>query len=199
MGIDGSGKTTQGRWLAQWLTEQGQPAQYFKNPAGRMTLDKLARRLGRHNGVELLGRSYFAIELLIRWFMIGRALAWSWLRGRTAVMDRYTYCHYALNRARGRQGEHWARRILGRYPRPELIFWLTVAPEEAQVRVTKRGYDHEDLDYLRAFAGGYYSLPESKNFIRISATDDPLVVQGQLRKLCKVNGFSCELARPTAP
>ncbi|MGL5828474.1 MAG: dTMP kinase [Angustibacter sp.] len=199
IGIDGSGKTTQGRWLAQWLTEQGHDAQYFKNPAGRMMIDRFARALGRHNGPDLLGRSYFALELGIRWIMVGRALAWSWLTGRTAIMDRYTYCHYALIRARGRSGEPWARRVLGRFPQPELIFWLRVPPNEAQHRVTKRGYDHEDLEYLSAFEEGYRSLPEAPRFTEVSAVADPVAVQARLRELTKVSWKSSVPPVSTAP
>jgi dTMP kinase len=199
IGIDGSGKTTQGKWLARWLNDQGQRAQYFKNPAGRVTIDRLARSLGRKNGPELLGRSYFALELAIRWVMIARALSWSWLLARTAVLDRYTYCHYALIRARGRSGEPWARRVLGIFPQPDLVVWLRVPPTEAQHRVTKRGYDHEDLDYLLAFDNGYRSLAEVDRFIQVSAVADPEQVQQELRKLSKVRWKSSAAAANTAP
>lgn len=105
VGVDGSGKTTAARRLAQELTAGGTPARYFENGGGRPVIDALAHRLGRRDGRHLLGpRRYLAIEATIRWVAMARALVLSTLTRRVAVMDRYTYCQYAIMRARGDTG-----------------------------------------------------------------------------------------------
>ncbi|WP_241842399.1 thymidylate kinase [Pseudofrankia sp. BMG5.36] len=102
MGVDGSGKSTAAKWLARELTASGTAARYFENGGGRPLIDALARRLGRQDGRQLLGRrGYLAVEASIRWVAIARALTISTLTRRVAVMDRYSYCQYAIMRARG--------------------------------------------------------------------------------------------------
>src|SRR5262245_29385128 len=102
VGVDGSGKTTAARRLAQELNAAGARARYFENGGGRPLIDPLARRLGRPDGRQLLGwRGYLAVEASIRWAALARAVALSTLTRRVAVLDRYAYCQYALIRARG--------------------------------------------------------------------------------------------------
>ncbi|WP_238434980.1 MULTISPECIES: thymidylate kinase [unclassified Frankia] len=102
VGVDGSGKSTAARRLAQELTAAGTPARYFENGGGRPIIDALAHRLGCRDGRHLLGnRGYLGVEVTIRWIAITRAVTLSTLTRRVAVMDRYTYCQYAIMRARG--------------------------------------------------------------------------------------------------
>ncbi|WP_232425212.1 dTMP kinase [Pseudofrankia inefficax] len=102
VGVDGAGKSTAARRLANELTASGTPARYFENAGGRPIIDALAHRLGRRDGRHLLGnRGYLGVEVTIRWLAITRAVTLSTLTRRVAVMDRYTYCQYAIMRARG--------------------------------------------------------------------------------------------------
>jgi dTMP kinase len=101
LGVDGSGKTTAARRLTDELIARGTPARYFECAGGRPVIDGLAHRLGRRDGPALLGRhGYLAVEATIRWLAITRAIVLSALTRRVAVLDRYTYCQYALIRAR---------------------------------------------------------------------------------------------------
>ena len=45
IGIDGAGKSTQARWLADWLDATGMPARYHRNAAGRVFFGRMAQRL----------------------------------------------------------------------------------------------------------------------------------------------------------
>ncbi|WP_241832221.1 dTMP kinase [Pseudofrankia sp. EUN1h] len=102
VGVDGSGKSTAAKRLAGELTAAGTPARYFENGGGRPLIDPLARRLGRRDGRHLLGRrGYLAVEASIRWVAIARATTISTLTRRVSVMDRYSYCQFAIMRARG--------------------------------------------------------------------------------------------------
>ena len=101
IGVDGSGKSTAARRLAQDLTAAGNPARYFENAGGRPIIDALAHRLGCRDGRHLLGhRLHLAVEATIRWLAIARAIVVSTVTRRVAIMDRYTYCQYALIRVR---------------------------------------------------------------------------------------------------
>jgi dTMP kinase len=203
VGVDGSGKTTAARWLARELTSRGTPARYFECAGGRPVIDGLAHRLGRRDGPDLLGRhGYLAIEATIRWIAITRAIVLSTLTRRVAVLDRYTFCQYALIGARadgnrlprsldrvGTSGlvgpgkaahsrsEGLVRLLYAPFPRPDATFYLDLPPAQAAHRVELRGRDHEEPSYVAAFAAAYQSLPEFADFTAIDASQPADVVQ----------------------
>lgn len=172
VGIDGSGKTTQARRIADALTAAGTPATYWQNAGGRRWFGRLARRLGQHDAQRLLGRrGLLVVESVLRWLAIARALLRSRLRGRIAVMDRYAVCQYASIRAHGGRGpgEKLARLAYRVFPSPDVTFLLSVPPGVAYQRIEARGTDHEDLRYLDAAHQAYRALPECSTFVVIDA------------------------------
>jgi dTMP kinase len=182
VGIDGAGKTTQAKWLVEWLASCGVAATYYANPGGRLFLGRLARRLGRADAVGLLGRRGFvAVEALLRWLAIVRGVLLSRLSGRVAVMDRYSYCQYAMMRVRADRGERMARALYSVFPRPDAVCFLAVTPDRAHHRVEVRGTDSEELSYLTAADAAYRSLPEATSFTVIDANGSPEEVQAALR------------------
>ncbi|MGA4685796.1 hypothetical protein [Micromonospora sp. AB353] len=76
VGVDGSGKTTQARALAARLRERGVRARYFENAGGRPLWNRLARALGRPDGVALFGRTvYPVLEATVRAVAMARTVA----------------------------------------------------------------------------------------------------------------------------
>ncbi|MET7393276.1 thymidylate kinase [Dactylosporangium sp. NPDC005572] len=182
IGIDGAGKSTQARWLADWLTATGTPARYHRNAAGRVFFGKVARRLGRRDAEDLLGvRGFLVVETLLRWLVIARALLVSRLTGTVAVMDRYTYCQYTSITVRGGR-QRWARVLFAVFPKPDLVCYLAVPPVVAQERVEARGKDHEELSYLEACDTAYRALPEAAGYTVVDASGEPVAVQSALRR-----------------
>ncbi|MGL5858825.1 MAG: dTMP kinase [Angustibacter sp.] len=182
LGVDGSGKTTQAQLLAAWLQDQGVPARAFKNPGGRLRLDRLAHRLGRGDARQLLSsRGFLVVEALVRGLAISRALLLAWLTGQVAVMDRYTSCQYAVLRARSDPGERAVRVAYRLFPTPDVTCFLAVPPAVAQQRVAARGRDVEDIAHLAALDAGYRSLPEFGTFAVVAARGQVSDVQQALR------------------
>lgn len=188
VGIDGSGKTTQGHMLAEELTRAGVPARYWRNAGGRRWFGRLAQRLGRGADAErLVGRAgMLAIESVLRWLAIARALLRSSIPRRVAVMDRYSICQYASIRAhQPRRAGRWERvvRLLYRvFPEPDVTFLLRVDPREAYRRIERRGTDHESLEFLTAADAAYRSLPEHDRFVVIDANAAPDEVHREIRQ-----------------
>lgn len=206
IGIDGSGKTTQAHRLAAALNVAGVPANYLRNAGGRRWFGRLAQRLGRGDAQHLLGRDGMLLaESVLRWLAIARALIFSALTGRVAVMDRYAYCQYASIRAHGgRRWERFARVTYRIFPRPGLTLLLTVDPAEAYRRIESRGTDHEAIEYLVAADAAYRSLPEYPDFVVLDANGTPDEVAEQIRT--RVRGWLSErvpapavMDQPTAP
>jgi len=184
VGIDGAGKSTQAALLAAWLTSVGIPTRHVKHPGGRLRLDRIARRLGQPDAITLLGRGGFlVIEVLVRWVLLARSVLWSRLSRRVTVMDRYTFCQYAVMRARHNRGERLVRLLYRVFPRPDLVCLLTVTPTRALERIERRGTDREGLDYLVALDAAYRSLPETAGFTVVDANLTTVPVQSTLRDI----------------
>ncbi|MDO9353171.1 MAG: hypothetical protein Q7T55_05720 [Solirubrobacteraceae bacterium] len=182
VGIDGSGKTTQAKRLADWLRAEGVPARYFENPGGRPVTDWVARRLRRADTAALLGEhGRLAVETAVRAIALGRTAAWSRATGQVAVMDRCAPCQYALVHARGLPGERVVRAVLGPLGLPDLLIQLVVDEAAAQDRIELRGYDREHLHDLQAFAAAYRALPEHTRFVLVDGNGPADEVQRRLR------------------
>ncbi|WP_189114229.1 dTMP kinase [Pilimelia terevasa] len=182
VGIDGAGKTSHAAALSRWLSDRGVPAAHCRNPGGRVALGRLGRRLGRRDAVHLLGRRGFvAAEVTLRGLAIARSLLHARLTGRTAVMDRYTYCQYAAMRARGDRGHRLARVAYALFPQPDLVCFLHVSPPAAHARIVARGTDSEELAYLHALDAAYRALPEAAGFRVVPADGTPTEVLGAIQ------------------
>ncbi|MGS2615422.1 dTMP kinase [Micromonospora sp. LZ34] len=181
VGIDGAGKTTQARSLADRLTAGGVPASYFENAGGRPLWNRLALALGRRDGVHLFGRAgYRTLEATVRWLAIARSVLATRLTGRVAVMDRWSWCQWVAMGSRGDRVGRLARAAYGIFPRPGLVCFLAVSPERAQQRVLARGIDTEELAHLRALDAGYRALPEFDTFAVVAADGEPAEVAAAL-------------------
>jgi dTMP kinase len=189
VGIDGSGKTTQAHQLATALAARGLPATYRRNAGGRRWFGRLATALGRRDGEHLLGRkAMLFVESVLRWLAILRTLLRRTVTGEIAIMDRYAVCQYASIRAHAKtprperlnRAERRARLAYRVFPAPGVTFLLAVDPAVAYERIERRGYDHEEMDYLRAAAAAYESLPEHSSFVVIDANGTPEQVQQAL-------------------
>ncbi len=182
LGVDGSGKSTQTKLLAARLQHDGTPAAFYRNPGGRPALNAIAERLGRVDGPDLIGeRSVVTMETVIRWAAIARALVVATLTRRVAVMDRYSYCQYAIMRARGDRGERVVRMLFGVFPTPDVVVLLETSPQIAAHRVELRGKDREDTAYLARLERAYHALPEFRDFTVIDASGTIDEVQRSVR------------------
>ncbi len=189
VGIDGSGKTTQAHLLAGALAARGVPARYRRNAGGRHWFGRLAAALGRADGEDLLGRrGMLAVESVLRWLAILRTLLRRTLTREVTVMDRYAVCQFASIRAHARtprperlnRAERRARLAYRVFPAPDVTFLLAVDPAVAYDRIERRGYDHEEMSYLRAADASYRALPEFPRFVVIDANGSPEQVQAAM-------------------
>jgi dTMP kinase len=104
------------------------------------------------------------------------------------VTDRSAVCHYAAAAAVGAGNEASLRLILDRLPKPDLVIYLDVPPEEAYRRLTLRPAGREESAFLRANERGYRDLPEFAGFAVVSGAGSVEQVQDRLRDVVRALG-----------
>jgi len=184
-GLDGAGKTTQAALLAQWLRGCGY-AVAIEAPPGpsllRRTLSELAVELSVTDHHDVFGPD---VTQLLTAFMRYRDWAERVLPALTAhdwvITDRSAVCHYAAARAVGAANEADLRLVLGRLPRPDLIIYLDVTPDEAYRRLTVRSSGLEKADFLRANDRGYRELAEFTDFEIVPGTGSVAQVHARVQ------------------
>jgi dTMP kinase len=190
-GLDGAGKTTQARLLAQWLKSCGSEVAIEAPPGPsliRRTLSELADERGLADHHEVFGPD---VTHLLTAFMRYRDWAERVLPALSThhwvVTDRSAVCHYAAARAVGAANEADLRLVLGRLPVPDLIIYLDVPPEEAHRRLSARSAGPgqeaglEAPAFLRANDRGYRDLPEFGEFEVVPGTGSVAQVHARVR------------------
>lgn len=186
-GLDGAGKTTQAKLLAQWLADCGYSVTMEAPPGPsltRRTLSELAGELGVADFHDVFGPD---ATHLVTAFMRYRDWAERVLpvlpTRQWVVTDRSAVCHYAAANAVGATNEAGLRLVLGRLPRPDLIIYLDVSPQEAHRRLTARGgAGQEEMAFLRANDRAYRELPEFGQFEIVPGSGSVEQVQVRLRE-----------------
>ena len=150
-GIDGTGKSTLVRELAQALRAEGRTvetsAEPTKGPHGRRI-----RELAATGREEVTPRQETDLFIADRREHVAEVIAPAMAQGETIVLDRYYYSTMAYQGARGMDPGAIESEHVDFAPRPDLLVLLDMPVEDALRRVThSRGStpDHfEGADYL---------------------------------------------------
>jgi len=170
-GIDGSGKTTLSKLVADNLQSLGHEAKWHREPTD-----------GPH-GREL--RSFLSGQLLLEpeseWELfqkdreesVTEMILPTLRKGIHIIQDRYFYSTAAYQGGRSKTPEEILKLSLG-FPKPDMIFYLQITPEEAEGRRKKRGMQKEafdDLEEQRRIAKNY-SIVLPQTTIYLPAKED---------------------------
>lgn len=185
-GLDGAGKTTQARLLADWLTGTGFSVA-LEAPQGpsfiRSVLTELAGDLGLPDHNQVFGPD---VTCLLSAFMRYRDWAERVVPAlRThqwVVTDRSAVCYFAAAYAVGASNEETLRTVMRRLPVPDLILFLDVTPDEAFRRLAERNNGREEAAFLAANERGYHQLPEFAGFTPVSGSGSIAEVHARVRQ-----------------
>lgn len=183
-GIDGSGKSTSARALADSLRADsrgasGGAALVLSNHAGRRRMSLLNATLG----FQLPPRFADAVETTIRVANVLISHARAHRFPGLVVMDRHLHCQLALRQTRGIPRGWLLPRLLSALPAPDVIVHLDVEPKVAHQRIVARGTDEESLEDLTALRDAYRSLPEYRDFMELDAEASSDEVLATLREI----------------
>jgi len=184
-GVDGSGKTTQARLLAEALKRRGHRVVLTREPTAGPAGERLRRYLagpGRH----LRPVAELALFVADRREHVARVIKPALAAGQTVITDRYYYSSVAYQGALGLD----AARILAANesfaPRPHLVFILTLPPALAVARLARspgrRRQVSEGQGYLEQVAAIYASL-RGPHIHRVDAAAPPAAIHAHILKI----------------
>jgi dTMP kinase len=157
-GIDGSGKTTQGRMLAQAL---GEDAMYIREPGGTEAGEKL-RAVLMDAETPLAPEAELLVFLAARAELVASVIEPALAEGKTVVCDRFSDSTVAYQGAARGLGVERVRELCdfatgGRWP--DLTLYLRVDPEKAlsQLAIDDR-FESEGVEFQRKIAAAYDAL-----------------------------------------
>lgn len=146
-GVEGSGKTTQARWLGQWMKEHGIEAYTCREPGGT-ELGESIRELVL-GGLDVPPRSELLLLLAARAVFVDEVVRPRLEAGEVVIADRFELSTFAYQGyGRGlpldeiRRLNHFATGGL----RPDLVLVLDVAPEIGVARREAEGRSSDRIE-----------------------------------------------------
>lgn len=172
-GVDGGGKSTQLRLLAEALRARGVDPLVTKEPTDGSWGQRI-RAMAR-SGERV------APEEELRWFLedrrehVATELAPALAAGRVVLCDRYTLSTVAYQGARGLDPAALLAAAEAEFPLPDLALLFEVDPAAGLARVASRGGiaepAFEEVEYLSRVAAVFRSL-DRPYIVRIDASGD---------------------------
>lgn len=166
-GIDGSGKSTHIKALAEELRSQGYNALQTSEPS-KDRIGNFIRRYAERNDSRLTPETEALLFAADRFEHVKTVIEPALRRGRIVISDRYLYSSLAYQGAGGLEVD-WIREMNRFAPKPDLGILLDILPEFSLQRVNRRKTVFEDSDYLRKVRNIYLKLVETGELIRIDA------------------------------
>jgi dTMP kinase len=167
-GIDGSGKSTQTRMLADALTKKGIPVLLTSEPSDGpvgTSIRSLKERLTPEEELKLFNED--------RRYHVKQVIEPALDTGKTVICDRYYYSTAAYQGAQGIDPHKIIDENLEIFPKPDIAFLLTIPVDEAIARISERNSQElavfEKRNTLQAVDRVYSSL-ECHELIRIDGS-----------------------------
>jgi dTMP kinase len=166
-GIDGSGKSTHIKALADELRSQGNSVLTTSEPS-KDRIGNFIRRYAERNDSRLTPETEALLFAADRFEHVKTVIEPALRRGRIVISDRYLYSSLAYQGAGGLEVD-WIREMNRFAPKPDLGILLDILPEFSLQRVNRRKTVFEDSDYLRKVRNIYLQLVEEGELVRIDA------------------------------
>lgn len=166
-GIDGSGKSTHIKALAEELRSQGYGVLQTSEPS-KDRIGNFIRRYAERNDSRLTPETEALLFAADRFEHVKTVIEPALRKGRIVISDRYLYSSLAYQGAGGLEVD-WIREMNRFAPKPDLGILLDILPEFSLQRVNRRKTVFEDSDYLRKVRNIYLKLVEKGELVRIDA------------------------------
>jgi dTMP kinase len=167
-GIDGSGKSTHIKLLAEELRGRGLQVLETSEPS-RDRIGTFIREYAERNGDRFTLETETLLFAADRYEHVKQVITPALERGMIVISDRYFYSSIAYQGATGIDLD-WIREMNRFAPRPDLGVLLDIHPENSLQRVNDRAKTvFEVSDYLRKVRDIYMGMVERGELVRIEA------------------------------
>jgi len=158
-GIDGSGKTTIVKFLADELKRRGYNVVTFKEP----TDSEWGKRVKE---AKLKPEEELELFLKDREWNVKYNIIPALKSGKIVILDRYYYSTIAYQSARGIDLK-LIKKLNERFPKPDLVIILDISPETALKRIKVRGEPDkfEKIEFLKKVRENFLNLKDENVFI----------------------------------
>lgn len=181
-GIDGSGKSTHIKLLAEELRGRGHHVLQTSEPS-RDRIGIFIRQYAERNGDRLTPETETLLFAADRYEHVKQVIAPALRRGQVVISDRYFYSSIAYQGAAGIDLD-WIREMNRFAPRPDLGVLLDILPEYSLQRVNDRAKTvFEVSDYLRKVRGIYMGMVERGELVRVDADRPKSQVRADIQGL----------------
>ena len=179
-GVDGVGKSTQIRLLAEELRRQGRTVLTCRDPGSTALGERLRDILLNHHGTPIHRRSEMLLYMAARAQLVEEVIRPALAAGQTVISDRFLLANVVYQGHGGglsaddvwRVGEVTIAGVM-----PRLVFLLDMPAERAALRIQRQPdrMEAQGLDYLERVRQGF--LTEAARFpdqIAVISADQPI-------------------------
>lgn len=180
-GIDGTGKTTQARLLADELKKRGKVVLLTKEPTNDTEPGKKLRQALRKE-ISLTEKEFQILFTEDRLEHVEKIIVPSLRKGSTVVSDRYAFSTIAYG-SRGCDPV-WLTKINEDFPLPDITLLIEIPLEESIKRIGKRGEEaqvYEEKEKLKHILNAYRKL--TKTFPGFKIIDGSGTIQETHKKI----------------
>lgn len=180
-GIDGAGKTTQIRWLAEALKVKGYPVLTVREPGGTTLSEKIRELLldARSEGISSEAEAF--LYAAARAQLVSEVIRPALAEGRIVISDRYhdsTLAYQGYGRGLDMVFLEELNRLATAGLVPDLTILLDISPGEGLIRRGDTAPDRlekEGLGFQEAVRQGYLSLSQQyKDRIKLVNAQRPV-------------------------
>ncbi len=176
-GADGSGRSTQIKWLVEWLESNG----HSTVQVGLKRSSLVSEELERAQEGNILSRTTLSLFYATDFADQMENIILPALRaGQMVLADRYIYTLMARDIVRG-MDEDWLKNLYGMALVPDAVFYLNVAPEELVQRTFAK---YAALDYWESGMDIGLSRDIFDSFLKYQA-----LMEQQFKRLQRTYGF----------
>lgn len=172
-GISGTGKETQAKLLAQYLTKRGVKSQIVYHPSP--DLKDVLRAWRKDRNIDHVSEAYFL--LADRYDRVRQVIKPTLARGEWVISLR-NWISALVYQAKTKSDRQYLSKEFGWFePKPDFLFFFDITPEEAINRIMKRHKEtgealgkFETKELLAKKRAAYQSVLKSVPHIRIDAS-----------------------------
>lgn len=176
-GADGSGRSTQIKWLVEWLESNG----HSTVQVGLKRSSLVSEELERAQEGNILSRTTLSLFYATDFADQMENIILPALRaGQMVLADRYIYTLMARDIVRG-MDKDWLKNLYGMALVPDAVFYLNVAPEELVQRTFAK---YAALDYWESGMDIGLSRDIFDSFLKYQA-----LMEQQFKRLQRTYGF----------